>query len=199
MKLILASGSVYRRALLERFSQPLQLALECISPDIDESPLPGESAATTALRLAAAKARAVAASLPTPDAPCLLIGSDQVAELGAQRLGKPGNAARACAQLRQMSGQTVVFHTALAVLEPVSGRLQLDSIPTTVRLRNLSEAEIERYVALEQPFDCAGSAKVEGLGISLLDELAGSDPTALIGLPLIALARMLRAEGVVLP
>lgn len=199
MKLILASGSIYRRALLERFSIPLQLATEYISPDIDENPLPGETAATTALRLAAAKAAAVVARLPANALPCLVIGSDQVAQLGDQLLGKPGNAARACAQLRSMSGQTVIFHTALAVIEPESGRLQQDNILTKVRLRTLTDAEIERYVALEQAFDCAGSAKVESLGISLLDELAGSDPTALIGLPLIALARMLRAEGVALP
>ena len=191
MKLVLASTSSYRQMLLERLSIPFELA----RPDTDETPLPGEPPATTAERLAAEKARAVAAAWPD----ALIIGSDQVAYLGDQVFGKPGTESRAVAQLQQMSGQTVVFHTALALLNTRSGRLQTAGIPTRVRFRTLTEAEIRRYVAKEQPLDCAGSAKSEGLGISLLDALSGDDPTALIGLPLIALSRMLRAEGLELP
>ena len=191
MKLVLASTSSYRQMLLERLSIPFELA----RPDTDETPLPGEPPATTAERLAAEKARAVATAWPD----ALIIGSDQVACLGDQVFGKPGTESRAVAQLQQMSGQTVVFHTALALLNTRSGRLQTAGIPTRVRFRTLTEAEIRRYVAKEQPLDCAGSAKSEGLGISLLEALSGDDPTALIGLPLIALSRMLRAEGLQLP
>lgn len=191
MKLVLVSTSSYRQMLLERLSIPFELA----RPDTDETPLPGEPPATTAERLAAEKARAVAAAWPD----ALIIGSDQVAYLGDQVFGKPGTESRAVAQLQQMSGQTVVFHTALALLNTRSGRLQTAGIPTRVRFRTLTEAEIRRYVAKEQPLDCAGSAKSEGLGISLLEALSGDDPTALIGLPLIALSRMLRAEGLELP
>lgn len=191
MKLVLASTSSYRQMLLERLSIPFELA----RPDTDETPLPGEPPATTAERLAAEKARAVATAWPD----ALIIGSDQVACLGDQVFGKPGTESRAVAQLQQMSGQTVVFHTALALLNTRSGRLQTAGIPTRVRFRTLTEAEIRRYVAKEQPLDCAGSAKSEGLGISLLEALSGDDPTALIGLPLIALSRMLRAEGLELP
>lgn len=191
MKLVLASTSSYRQMLLERLSIPFELA----RPDTDETPLPGEPPATTAERLAAEKARAVATAWPD----ALIIGSDQVAYLGDQVFGKPGTESRAVAQLQQMSGQTVVFHTALALLNTRSGRLQTAGIPTRVRFRTLTEAEIRRYVAKEQPLDCAGSAKSEGLGISLLEALSGDDPTALIGLPLIALSRMLRAEGLELP
>ena len=191
MKLVLASTSSYRQMLLERLSIPFELA----RPDTDETPLPGEPPATTAERLAAEKARAVAAAWPD----ALIIGSDQVAYLGDQVFGKPGTESRAVAQLQQMSGQTVVFHTALALLNTRSGRLQTAGIPTRVRFRTLTEAEIRRYVAKEQPLDCAGSAKSEGLGIALLEALSGDDPTALIGLPLIALSRMLRAEGLELP
>ena len=191
MKLVLASTSSYRQMLLERLSIPFELA----RPDTDETPLPGEPPASTAERLAAEKARAVAAAWPD----ALIIGSDQVAYLGDQVFGKPGTESRAVAQLQQMSGQTVVFHTALALLNTRSGRLQTAGIPTRVRFRTLTEAEIRRYVAKEQPLDCAGSAKSEGLGIALLEALSGDDPTALIGLPLIALSRMLRAEGLELP
>ena len=191
MKLVLASTSSYRQMLLERLSIPFELA----RPDTDETPLPGEPPATTAERLAAEKARAVATAWPD----ALIIGSDQVACLGDQVFGKPGTESRAVAQLQQMNGQTVVFHTALALLNTRSGRLQTAGIPTRVRFRTLTEAEIRRYVAKEQPLDCAGSAKSEGLGISLLEALSGDDPTALIGLPLIALSRMLRAEGLELP
>ena len=191
MKLVLASTSAYRRELLLRFGLPFDVA----RPDIDESPLPDESPRATAERLAVGKARAVAAQFPD----ALIIGSDQVAALGAQRFGKPGSVERAVAQLKTMSGQTVVFHTALALLNTRSGAVQVDVVPTEVRFRPLSEAEIVRYVERERPLDCAGSAKSEGLGITLLDALSGDDPNALVGLPLIALARMLRAEGIALP
>lgn len=191
MKLVLASTSAYRRMLLER----LQLPFETARPEVDESPLPGEHAAATAERLAIAKARAVAPTHPG----ALIIGSDQVAHLGDEVFGKPGSEARAIAQLQRMRGRTVAFHTALAVLDTRSGRIQCEAVPTLVRFRELGDDEIRRYVAKERPLDCAGSAKVEGLGISLLDALSGDDPTALIGLPLIALSRMLRAEGVELP
>ncbi|MCV2216614.1 Maf family protein [Thauera sp. Sel9] len=191
MKLILASTSAYRRMLLERLLIPFETA----RPDTDETPLPGEAPDATAERLAADKARAVASAWPD----ALIIGSDQVAHIGDQVFGKPGSEERAIAQLQQMSGQTVSFHTALALLNTRSGRLQIEGVPTRVRFRSLSEDEIRRYVATERPLDCAGSAKVEGLGITLLEALSGDDPTALIGLPLIALSRMLRAEGVALP
>lgn len=191
MRLVLASTSAYRRMLLER----LQVPFETARPEVDESPLPGEAPAETAERLAAAKARAVAPLFPD----ALIIGSDQVAHLGAEIFGKPGTVERAVAQLRRMSGQTVVFHTALAVLNTRTGALRADSVPTRVRFRTLGDDEIVRYVDKERPLDCVGSAKSEALGITLLDALSGDDPTALIGLPLIALARMLRAEGLQLP
>ena len=191
MKLVLASTSAYRRMLLERFGTPFETA----RPDVDEAPLPGEAPPQTAERLAVEKAHAVAAT--HPDA--LIIGSDQVAHLGDEVFGKPGTVERAIAQLQRMRGQTVVFHTALAVLNTASGRVQCEGVPTVVRFRDLSDAEIVRYVEKERPLDCAGSAKSEGLGITLLEALSGDDPTALIGLPLIALSRMLRTEGVQLP
>lgn len=191
MKLVLASTSAYRRELLQRFGLPFEVA----RPDIDESPLPGETPQATAERLAVEKARAVAGQFED----ALIIGSDQVAHMGDTRFGKPGTVERAVAQLQSMSGRTVVFHTALAVLSTRSGRVQLDAVPTEVRFRSLSSDEIVRYVNKELPLDCAGSAKSEGLGITLLDALAGDDPNALVGLPLIALARMLRNEGIALP
>ncbi|HRH71518.1 nucleoside triphosphate pyrophosphatase [Zoogloea sp.] len=191
MKLVLASTSAYRRELLTRFGLPFEIA----RPDIDESPLPGEAPRATAERLAIEKAKAVA----TQFSDALIIGSDQVASLGSQRFGKPGTVVRAVAQLRSMSGQTVIFDTALAVLNTRSGHIQADVVPTEVRFRALSDDEIVRYVEREQPLDCAGSAKSEGLGITLLDALSGDDPNALVGLPLIALARMLRNEGLTLP
>ena len=191
MKLVLASTSAYRKMLLER----LHLPFDTDRPETDETPLPGEAPAATAERLAAEKARAVAGRWPD----ALVIGSDQVAHLGDEVFGKPGTEARAIAQLQRMRGQTVVFHTALAVLNTRTGHHQVEVIPTQVRFRNLSDDEIRRYVAKEQPLDCAGSAKSEGLGITLLDAMPGEDPTALIGLPLIALSRMLRAEGLELP
>lgn len=191
MKIVLASTSAYRRELLQRFGLPFETA----RPDIDESPLPGESPAATAERLAEQKARAVAAA--HPDA--LIIGSDQVAHMGETRFGKPGTVERAVTQLQTMSGRTVIFHTALALLNTRSGRIQVEAVPTEVRFRSLSDEEIVRYVNKERPLDCAGSAKSEGLGITLLDALSGDDPNALVGLPLIALARMLRNEGISLP
>lgn len=190
-KLVLASTSAYRRMLLERF----QLPFETARPDVDESPLPTETPAATADRLAALKARAVATDYPD----ALIIGSDQVAHIGSEVFGKPGTVERAVDQLRRMSGQTVIFHTALALLNTRTGTLRAESVPTRVRFRSLDEAEIVRYVEKERPLDCAGSAKSEALGITLLDALSGDDPTALVGLPLIALARMLRAEGIALP
>ena len=191
MKLVLASTSAYRRTLLERLSIPFAVA----RPDTDETPLPGETPSATAERLATEKARAVARDWPD----ALIIGSDQVAHIGNEVFGKPGTEARAVEQLQRMSGQTVIFHTALALLNTRSGHIQVEGVPTSVRFRTLGDDEIRRYVAKERPLDCAGSAKSEGLGIALLDALSGDDPTALIGLPLIALCRMLRAEGVELP
>lgn len=191
MKLVLASTSAYRRELLQRFGLPFDVA----RPDLDESPLPGETPQATAERLAVEKARAVAGQFDD----ALIIGSDQVAHMGDTRFGKPGTIERAIAQLQAMSGRTVIFHTALAVLNTRSGRVQLDAVPTQVRFRKLGDDEIVRYVNKELPLDCAGSAKSEGLGITLLDALSGDDPNALVGLPLIALARMLRNEGIALP
>lgn len=191
MKLVLASTSAYRRELLQRFDLPFDVA----RPDIDETPLPGEAPQATAERLAVEKARAVAGQFPDT----LIIGSDQVAYMGDARFGKPGTIERAITQLKSMSGRTVIFHTALALLNTRSGHVQVDAVPTEVRFRNLSDDEIVRYVNKERPLDCAGSAKSEGLGITLLDALSGDDPNALVGLPLIALARMLRNEGIALP
>lgn len=191
MKLILASTSAYRKSLLER----LQLPFDTARPEVDESALPGEEPAATAPRLACAKATAVAAEAGA----ALIIGSDQVACLGKRVFGKPGTHAAAVAQLQAMSANTVSFHTAVALFNTVSGRMQCETVTTLVRLRALSNAEIHRYLAREDVLDCAGSAKSEGLGISLLDDLSGDDPTALVGLPLITLSRMLRAEGLELP
>ena len=191
MKLVLASTSAYRRELLQRFGLPFDVA----RPDLDESPLPDEAPWATAERLAVEKARAVAGQFKD----ALIIGSDQVAYMDNDRFGKPGTVERAIAQLKSMSGRTVIFHTALAVLNTRSGHVQVDAVPTEVRFRTLADDEIVRYVEKERPLDCAGSAKSEGLGITLLDALRGDDPNALVGLPLIALARMLRNEGVVLP
>ncbi len=191
MKLVLASTSAYRRTLLER----LQVPFETARPQVDETPLPDETPPATANRLAVEKARAVAETF----ANALVIGSDQVAHLDGEVFGKPGTVERAIDQLRRMSGRTIVFHTALALINTGSGNVQCDSVPTLVRFRDLSDDEIIRYVAKERPLDCAGSAKSEGLGIALLESLSGDDPTALIGLPLIALSRMLRSEGIILP
>ena len=190
-RLILASTSPYRRDLLAR----LQLPFEAVAPDADETPLPNEAPAATAERLAVAKAQAVADRFPD----ALIIGSDQVAHLGETRFGKPGTRARAIDQLRTMSGHTVVFHTGLCLLNSATGRIHLRGIPTEVRFRELSDAEITRYLDREDALNCAGSARSEGLGIALLEAMRGDDPNALVGLPLIALCDMLRAEGIELP
>ena len=190
-KIVLASTSVYRKQLLERFG----LAFKVARPDLDETPLPDETPVATAERLAEEKARAVAAQFPN----ALIIGSDQVAHRGDLRFDKPGTIARAIAQLGEMSGKSITFHTAVCLYNSQTGQSQLEGVPVEARFRELSEDEIKRYVERERPLDCAGSAKSEGLGISLLEYMRGDDPTALIGLPLIALARMLRAEGVQVP
>jgi len=189
--IILASTSPFRRELLGR----LQLPFQAVAPDTDESPLPDEHPAATAERLSIAKARAVADRFPG----ALIIGSDQVAYCGDARFGKPGTKENAIAQLRSMSGKTVVFHTGLCLLNAATGRTHLRGIPTEVRFRELSDQEIQRYLDKEDALNCAGSARSEGLGISLLEYLRGDDPNALVGLPLIALSDMLRAEGVELP
>lgn len=189
--LVLGSTSRYRRELLTRLGLPFEVA----APAVDETPLPGEAPRALALRLALAKARAVAAQHPG----AIVIGSDQVADLDGQPLGKPGTHERATAQLRSMSGKTVIFQTALAVVCQATGFEQVDLAPVRVRFRALADAEIERYLRAEQPYDCAGSARSEGLGIALLDAIDSDDPTALIGLPLIRTCRMLRAAGLVLP
>lgn len=186
-KLVLASGSRYRAAQLSQ----LGLVFEAIRPDIDESPLPAETPVAAARRLSEAKARAVAAHRPNH----WILGSDQTADHDGELLGKPGTAERAQAQLEQMSGNTVIFHSGLCLLSP-SGVADTMVVPTAVRFRPLSQAEIATYIRREQPLDCAGSFKVEGLGISLFDAVRSDDPSALIGLPLIALCQMLRAVGV---
>ncbi|MBR0565724.1 septum formation inhibitor Maf [Azoarcus sp. L1K30] len=191
MKIVLASTSPYRKQLLERF----QLDFDTARPETDETAHPDEAPAALAERLATEKALAVART--TDDA--LVIGSDQVACIGSEIFGKPGTVERAIAQLHRLSGEEVIFHTAVAVINSSTAHVQCENVMTRVRFRVLGDAEIRRYVATERPLDCAGSAKSEGLGITLLQALSGDDPTALIGLPLIALARMLRAEGVQLP
>ena len=193
--LILGSTSQYRRELLAR----LRLPFETRAPQVDESPLPGEAPGKLALRLAAAKARAVAARYAASPAGALVIGSDQVAHCDGQIMGKPGNYERAVQQLRAMRGKTTIFDTALCLIDVHSGREQLKLVPTRVRLRDLSDAEIDAYLRAEEPYDCAGSAKSEGLGIALMESMEGDDPNALVGLPLIALCAMLRAEGVQIP
>ena len=187
--LVLASGSPYRRELLSR----LEVPFTTWSPDIDEHALAGESPRDTARRLAAAKARAAQARFPS----ALIVGSDQVAELDGHPIGKPGNLANARAQLRMMRGRNVRFHTAVCLL--AAERLQEETVTTEVAFREFTDAEAERYLEREPAFDCAGSAKSEALGIALLERLRGDDPTALVGLPLIALSRMLRGEGIEVP
>lgn len=191
VQLVLASSSPYRRQLLAR----LMLPFEVMSPDVDETPLPGEKPWDTALRLAQLKARAVARQYPQ----ALIIGSDQVAVLDGRPLGKPGNFENAKQQLLAASGREVVFHTALALLNAATGRMQARVVPFGVKFRPLGAEQIERYLKREQPYDCAGSAKSEGLGIVLIERFQGEDPNALVGLPLIALVDMLREEGVSLP
>lgn len=185
--LILASTSRYRRELLQR----LRLPFEVQSPHVDETPQPGEAPARLAARLALAKAQAVAARHPG----AVVIGSDQVADLDGQPIGKPGTHERAVQQLRSMSGRSVVFQTAVAVVRHDSGFAASTLVPVTVRFRRLGEAEIEHYLRLEQPYDCAGSAKSETLGIALLEAIESDDPTALVGLPLIRTCELLREAG----
>ena len=190
-RLILASSSTYRRVLLGR----LQLTFDVMVPDIDESALPGEAPEATALRLAREKARAVAARAPGS----IVIGSDQVATLDGEQIGKPGDHANALAQLKKMRGRSVVFHTALCVWDDracvLTGGAMLENIQTVVTFRDLPDAELDAYLRIEQPYDCAGSAKNEGLGIAILERIDSTDPTALTGLPLIALTGMLRKSG----
>ena len=185
--LILASTSRYRRELLERLRLPFTVR----APEVDETPRDGEAPAALALRLALAKAHAVARL--TPEA--VVIGSDQVADLDGRPLGKPGTHERAAGQLRAMSGRSVVFHTGVAVVRAASAHEASALVAATVRVRRLSEAEIARYLQLEQPLDCAGSAKSEALGIALLDAIESDDPTALVGLPLIRTCALLRQAG----
>ncbi len=187
-RLILGSSSKYRKELLSR----LQMPFEVVVPDIDETPHPGESPEATALRLALEKARTVALAAPN----ALVIGSDQVATLDGEQIGKPGNHENALAQLQKMRGRRVIFHTALCLWDSrqseVGQAAQIENIQTFVTFRDLPDAELDAYLRIEQPYDCAGSAKNEGLGIAILEKIESTDPTALTGLPLIALTGMLR-------
>lgn len=189
--LVLASSSRYRAELLSR----LQIGFVSAAPDVDEAAAPGERCAATATRLAEAKARA----LQSRFAGALIIGSDQVADLDGEPLGKPGNFERALAQLQRMRGRIVTFHTAVAVLDTRSGTVQQSTVPTEVKFRDSTDSTLRRYLEKEQPFDCAGSARAEALGIVLAERISSDDPTALIGLPLIALTTMLLRAGVALP
>jgi septum formation protein len=186
--LVLASTSRYRRALLDRLGLPFV----AVAPCADEAPLPGEAPAVTALRLAEAKARSVAAAHPR----ALIIGSDQVADCDGEPVGKPGSHERAAAQLAQLSGRTVVFHTGLALLDAATGHCQRALVDVRSTFRRLAPAAIEAYLRREQPYDCAGSVKSEALGIVLFERIESDDPTALVGLPLIRLTDMLLAAGV---
>jgi len=186
MQLILASRSRYRNTMLAR----LRLPFTVVAADVDETPQPQETPQQTALRLARAKAEAVAKQYPG----AWVIGADQVATMDGTPVGKPGSLERARAQLRQFSGRTLVFHSALCLTD--GSRLQIEDVPTHCQFRQLSDAEIETYLRLEEPFDTAGSAKAEGLGIALMERMQSDDPTAIIGLPLIALTRMLRNVGI---
>lgn len=186
-RLVLASTSQYRKALLER----LGLAFELASPDVDEQALPGEGPADTALRLSVLKAQ----SLQQQFADALIIGADQVAAAGSERLDKPGNHANAVRQLRRLSGKAADFHTAVSVLDTKAQTIQSRVVPCRVTFRTLDGARIEAYLRREQPYDCAGSAKAEALGIALIARMETEDPTSLIGLPLIALTEMLENAG----
>ena len=188
LPIVLASGSRYRRSLLER----LGLRFEWAAPDVDESQIQGESTCATALRLAILKARAVAQRFPN----AVVIGSDQVASCDGVRIGKPGNHANAVTQLEFMSGKAVLFETALAVLDAARDDVRSRVVPCRVTFRPLSRAIIDAYLEREQPYDCAGSAKAEGLGIAVIARIDTEDPTALIGLPLIALTELLAAAGI---
>lgn len=189
-RLILASGSAYRKELLAR----LRLPFDVIIPNVDETPLPDEAPQDTALRLALHKAERVAAT----SGPAMVIGSDQVATLDGEQIGKPGTHANALRQLQKMRGRDVVFHTALCLLDNRPGARhpeQRENVQTVVRLRDLPDDELDAYLRIEQPYDCAGSAKNEALGIAIIESIASNDPTALTGLPLIALTTMLRNAG----
>lgn len=188
LPVFLASTSRYRNALLSRLGIPF----DALAPGVDETPLPNEAPRDLSLRLAIAKAQAIAASRTHG----LVIGSDQVAHCEGRKLDKPGTHQVATGQLRFMRGKTVHFDTALALVNAATGRVQSDIVSIIVKMHDLTDTQIETYLRAEQPYDCAGSAKSEGLGIALMQTLTGDDPTALIGLPLIALTRMLRAEGV---
>lgn len=189
--IVLASTSTYRHALLAR----LRLPFDTAAPDVDEAALPGEAPAHTALRLARDKAVTVARR--RPDA--LVIGSDQVADLDGVPLNKPGSHAAALDQLRRLQGRSAVFHTALAVAVDGGSRVEVDRVPTTVHFRRLADATLDAYLRIDQPYDCAGAAKIESLGIALVESVQGDDPTALIGLPLIRLVSMLATLGIVVP
>ena len=186
--LVLGSTSRYRRSLLERLGLPFVVA----APDIDEDAHPGETPVATAIRLSEAKARAVAGRFDD----ALVIGSDQVADCDGLPIGKPGSRSRAFAQLRELSGRTVIFHTGVALVDTGSGRCRSELVDVISTFRTLSDGEIATYLDREQPYDCAGSVRSEALGIVLFERIASDDPTALIGLPLIALTRLLRNEGV---
>ena len=188
--LILGATSRYRLELLQR----LQIPFDVAAPKVDESPLTGESPEAMAGRLALTKAQAVARMFPN----AVVIGADQVADLNGQPLGKPGSHEQAVIQLRQMRGKTVIFQTAVSVVCLESGFEESELVQVRVQFRDLSDGEIENYLRAEQPYDCAGSAKSEGLGIALLDAIESDDPTALVGLPLIRTCRMIRAAGIVL-
>ncbi|MGV8991732.1 MAG: Maf family nucleotide pyrophosphatase [Thiobacillus sp.] len=188
MTLVLASTSRYRRELLTRLGMPF----EVLSPEVDEMPLPNESPSATALRLSMLKAQAAAVTYPD----ALIIGSDQVLMLDSEQLGKPGNFDNAFAQLKKMQSKAMVFHTALTLLNSRTGHTQTRDVPTVVHIRPLTDAQITAYLNKEHPYDCAGSAKSEALGIALMTRMESPDPTALIGLPLIALTEMLLNEGV---
>jgi septum formation protein len=187
-RLILGSSSVYRQELLGR----LRIPFDVCSPQIDETPLPQEKADMTAVRLAEAKSRAAAAGFSN----AIVIGADQVAVLEGVQLGKPLNHSNAVKQLQAARGKEVMFHTALCLFNSRNGNIQTRLVPSRVRFRNLSDRQIENYLDKEQPYHCAGSAKAEGLGIALLESIQSDDPTALIGLPLIALVDMLSKEGI---
>jgi len=187
-RLVLGSTSRYRREMLGRLGLPFEVA----APDVDETPLPGELPVDTAMRLSEAKARAVAARYPD----ALVIGSDQVADCDGRAVSKPGNRANAQRELRALSGRTIVFHTGVALVDAATGRCQREVVDVVSVFRALTDAEIDAYLDREAPYDCAGGVKSEALGIALFDRITSDDPTALVGLPLIALCRMLRAEGV---
>ncbi len=191
-RLILGSSSIYRKELLTRLGLPFEVMV----PNIDETATHGESPEATVLRLAQQKAVAIAATVPN----AIIIGSDQVATLDGEQIGKPGTHENALRQLQKMRGRKVVFHTALCLFDGRSGiaspQIQLKNIQTFVTFRNLPDAELDAYLRIEQPYDCAGSAKNEGLGIAILEKIESSDPTALTGLPLIALTSMLRQAGI---